>query len=103
MRRLVLLLLFCLPLTAIRAQVLLDDSLPQSVLVNPGVIALNQVIAAAVHASGDGFVYVDVVEAFEDHGIGSVDPWIVAPPAADAFHPNPSGHAAYADAIRGAL
>lgn len=82
---------------------LLDDSLPQSVLVNPGVIALNQVIAAAVHASGDGFVYVDVVEAFEEHAVGSLDPWIVAPPAPDAFHPNPSGHDAYADAVRAAL
>ena len=82
---------------------LLDPSLPQAAVVNAGVIALNRVIAAAVAASGDGFIYVDVVAAFAGHGIGSADPWIVAPPAPDAFHPNPAGYAAYAEAIRAAL
>ena len=76
---------------------LLDDTLEQALLVNAGVIALNSVISTVVGAAGDGFVY---VSAFAGHGIGSADPWIVAPPASDAFHPNLAGHLAYADALR---
>lgn len=79
---------------------LLDPTVPQSVFVNAGVDVLNGTIAGVVAASGAGFVFVDVTDDFAGHGIGSADPWIVAPPALDAFHPNAAGHAAYADAIR---
>ena len=69
-------------------------------IVNAGVVALNEVIEGVVTAAGPGFQYVDVTDAFLDHGIGSSDPWIIAPPALDAFHPNVAGYTAYADAIR---
>jgi lysophospholipase L1-like esterase len=68
-------------------------------LVNQGILALNATIAATVQAAGSGFVYVDLVEAFAGHSLGSTDPWLVAPPAPGAFHPNPAGYAAIADAI----
>ena len=79
---------------------LLDPIVPQAPFVNQGVVALNEVIQGVVAGSGPGFVYVDVVPAFASHGVGSSDPWIVGPPAPDAFHPNPAGYVAYADAIR---
>jgi hypothetical protein len=82
---------------------LLDPSLPQSTAVNNGVVALNSVIAAAVTAAGPGFEYVDVADAFAGHGVGSVDPWINAPPSAEAFHPTVTGYLVYANAIRAAL
>jgi lysophospholipase L1-like esterase len=82
---------------------LLDESVPQAALINAGILALNAVIASAVELAGSGFVYVDVVNAFAGHGIGSADPWIVAPPDPFAFHPTPEGYTAYADAIRAAL
>ena len=82
---------------------LLDPSVPQSAFVNNGVIALNRVIAAATQASGPGFRYVDVVDAFAGHGIGSIDPWIIPPPSPEAFHPTPAGYVAYANTIRAAL
>jgi lysophospholipase L1-like esterase len=82
---------------------LLDSSVPQAGIVNAGVVALNEVIATAVALAGDGFVYVDVVSAFAGHGIGSADPWILAPPDPFAFHPTAEGYTAYADAIRAAL
>ena len=79
---------------------LLDPALPQAAFVNQGVMALNAAIQGVVAAAGPGFVYVDVTDEFVDHGIGSADPWIIAPPALDAFHPNVAGYTAYADAIR---
>jgi lysophospholipase L1-like esterase len=82
---------------------LLDPSIPQASFVNNGVIALNLVIAAATQASGPGFTYVDVVDEFAGHGIGSADPWIIPPPLLEAFHPNATGYGAYATAIRTAL
>lgn len=82
---------------------LLDPSIPQSEFVNAGVLALNATISGAVDAAGPGFEYVDVVDAFVDHGIGSLDPWIIAPPSLEAFHPTPAGYLAYANAIRDAL
>ncbi|MDQ0895299.1 GDSL-type esterase/lipase family protein [Agromyces ramosus] len=72
-------------------------------LVNAGVAALNDVIEATVMAAGDDFVYVDVESEFAGHGLGSADPWLVGPPAPDAFHPNAAGYAAYADAILAAI
>jgi hypothetical protein len=82
---------------------LLDPAIPQAALVNNGVIALNRVIAAATQASGPGFIYVDVVDAFAGHAIGSADPWIIAPPSLEAFHPTTAGYLAYATTIRAAL
>ena len=82
---------------------LLDPAIPQAPIVNGGVAALNQVIASAVAAAGNGFVYVDVVPAFVGHGIGSADPWLIAPPALTAFHPNAAGYTAYATAIRAVI
>ena len=64
------------------------------------IAALNSTIAGVVAAAGPGFEFVDVTDEFAGHGIGSLDPWIVALPALDAFHPNIAGHTAYADAIR---
>jgi len=72
-------------------------------LVNQGILALNATIEATVLAAGSGFVYVDLVDAFAGHSLGSADPWLVAPPAPDAFHPNPAGYAAIADAILAVL
>ena len=66
------------------------------------IAALNSTISGVVAAAGAGFEYVDVTDEFAGHGVGSLDPWIVAPPALDAFHPNIAGHTAYADAIRAA-
>ena len=82
---------------------LLDSSVPQAGFVNAGVLALNEVIASAVALAGDKVVYVDVVNAFLGHGIGSTDAWILAPPDMFAFHPTAEGYTAYADAIRSAL
>jgi lysophospholipase L1-like esterase len=79
---------------------LLDPAVPNSAAINGGTAILNGVIAGVVTASGPGFAYVDVTGAFMGHGIGSLDPWIVAPPAADAFHPNTAGYTAYAAALR---
>jgi lysophospholipase L1-like esterase len=87
-------------ITVIGYPYLLDPTVPQSVVVNAGVDVLNATIEGVVAASGPGFVFVDVTDDFAGHGIGSADPWIVAPPAFDAFHPNAAGYAAYADAIR---
>lgn len=81
---------------------LLDPAVPQAGVVNAGVVALNAVIQGVVAAAGPGFVYVDVTDDFAGHGLGSASPWIVAPPNADAFHPNPAGYDAYAAAIRAA-
>ncbi|MDF2574391.1 MAG: secreted hydrolase [Agromyces sp.] len=75
---------------------------PRIAAVNAGIVALNSVIQAAVAAAGEGFVYVDVTQAFLGHGIGSPVPWIHGPFDAAAFHPNAAGYAAYADAIRAA-
>ena len=68
-------------------------------LVNAGIAALNDVIEATVLSAGSGFVYVDVEDDFAGHGLGSTDAWIVPPPMLGAFHPNPEGYAAYAEAI----
>lgn len=80
---------------------LFEESLdPRIAAVNAGILALNAVIQSAVAAAGEGFVYVDVTEAFAGHGIGSTDAWIHGPFDPAAFHPNAAGYAAYADAIR---
>lgn len=70
--------------------------------VNDGMSLVNDVIEASVDAAGDRFRYVDVESAFVGHRIGSVEPWLVAPPDGEAFHPNPAGYSAYVEAIRAA-
>lgn len=75
---------------------------PRIAAINAGIMTLNGVIQAAVAAAGEGFVYVDVTQAFLGHGIGSTDPWIHGPFDAVPFHPNAAGYAAYADLIRAA-
>lgn len=69
---------------------------------NEGAALLNDVIEATVTAAGPDFVFVDVESAFVGHRIGSSDPWIISPPELEAFHPNPAGYAAYAEAISAA-
>jgi lysophospholipase L1-like esterase len=73
---------------------------------------LNDTIAYSARANRVG--YVSVTERFARHGIGSADPWIVAPTGlckdavncspsrpADAFHPTAAGYAkGYAKALK---
>lgn len=75
---------------------------PRLVAVNQGVQLLNDLIEATVAAAGSGFVYVDVEAVFAGHGLGAADEWILGLTDPWAFHPNPDGHVAYADAIRAA-
>ncbi|MGW6933685.1 SGNH/GDSL hydrolase family protein [Lentzea sp. NPDC054927] len=60
---------------------------------------LSGVIAAAAERAGAR--YVDVREAFADHGVCSDEPWINAlvSPTADSYHPNKAGQAAYFEAL----
>ena len=60
---------------------------------------LSVVIAEA--ASRAGARYVDVREAFADHGVCSSEPWINAlvNPTGDSYHPNKAGQAAYFEAL----
>jgi lysophospholipase L1-like esterase len=75
--------------------------------INKATTDLNCVIERAVGAAdptGEHIVYVDVTEAFEEHGIGGeLQPFINPPGTADAFHPTAAGYVAYADAISAAL
>ena len=64
---------------------------------------LNGVIAGV--AADRGAQYVDVTHAFNDHGIGSTDPWITFDPANPTdpanFHPNADGYRlGYYDSLR---
>lgn len=73
------------------------------ILVNQAIDALNATISAAVESSGTNAVFIDVTKRFLGHAVNSDNPWIVlelAQPLADAnFHPNDSGHSAYASAL----
>ncbi|HEX8869104.1 MAG TPA: SGNH/GDSL hydrolase family protein [Lentzea sp.] len=62
---------------------------------------LSGVIAAA--AGRAGARYVDVREAFADHGVCADEPWINAlvNPVDDSYHPNKTGQAAYFEALTG--
>jgi lysophospholipase L1-like esterase len=75
--------------------------------VNAATILLNDAIKQAVEATqapGVDIVYVDVTEAFEEHGIGGELPPFINPPGTeDAFHPTAAGYIAYADAISATL
>lgn len=60
---------------------------------------LSDVIGAA--ASRAGARYVDVREAFADHGVCAAEPWIngLVSPVDDSYHPNKAGHVAYFEAL----
>lgn len=60
---------------------------------------LSDVISQA--AGRAGARYVDVREAFADHGVCSSQPWIngLVSPTDDSYHPNRAGHAAYHRAL----
>ncbi|WP_461187672.1 SGNH/GDSL hydrolase family protein [Arthrobacter sp. Z4-13] len=82
-------------------------------LVNAGTAALNATIDAAVakanSASRANAVYIDVTVPFAGHAANTLQQWIaldLVPPiefADTTFHPNAAGHAAYADALTGAV
>lgn len=72
--------------------------------VNDETVVLNDVIQSV--STANDAVFVDVEDDFAGHGIGSSSPWIndwkwVTATTPTAFHPNATGHAAYATAIRG--
>jgi lysophospholipase L1-like esterase len=75
--------------------------------INSAIDALNATIEGAVNAQPTGvdIVYVDVVDAFGEHGIGGeLPPFINDPgPTAEAFHPTADGFDAYRDAISAVL
>jgi lysophospholipase L1-like esterase len=69
--------------------------------VNAATPKLNTAIRAA--AESNGAVYVDVVETFRGHGIGSPSPWINDWSwlyYSVGFHPNATGYGAYATEVR---
>ncbi|MEI5583422.1 MULTISPECIES: SGNH/GDSL hydrolase family protein [unclassified Agromyces] len=69
--------------------------------VNAETVALNEVIR--VNAVAAGAVFVDAAGPFTGHGIGSPAPWVNDWSwlrTADGFHPNATGYAAYAAAVR---
>jgi len=80
--------------------------------INSATAALNLTIKTAVESaqnSGVNIVYVDVTEAFDDHGIGGSEeeePFINPPETPNpinAFHPTAAGYVAYAAAISAVL
>ena len=70
--------------------------------VNAETVVLNDVIESV--AVANGAVFVDVEDDFAGHGVGSSSPWINDVKylfrSYESFHPNASGQAAYATAIR---
>ncbi|WLQ07191.1 SGNH/GDSL hydrolase family protein [Arthrobacter oryzae] len=81
-------------------------SADEQVLINRATDSLNTAIAGAVasaKAGGADAQFVDVTTRFAGHAVNSDDPWIAydsGNPLADTnFHPNPTGHRAYATAI----
>jgi lysophospholipase L1-like esterase len=71
------------------------------VFLNEAADELSGVISEA--ASRAGARYVDVREAFADHGVCAREPWINAlvNPTGDSYHPNKAGQAAYFEALAG--
>lgn len=63
-------------------------------------VVLNDVIESV--AVANDAVFVDVEDDFAGHGLGSSSPWIngIRVPFEESFHPNATGQAAYATAIR---
>ena len=74
---------------------LFDDAVPglltpeAAALFHAGTDALNAVIAGQLP---EGAVFVDVVENFAGHGIGSADPWILLEGGPYDLHPNAAGY-----------
>lgn len=75
-------------------------------LINRATDNLNAAIATAVsnaNAGGANAQFVDVTARFAGHAVNSTDPWIAyngGNPLADSnFHPNITGHRAYATAV----
>lgn len=70
---------------------------------NAGTDALNAVIRQ--RAEAQGFTYIDVVQKFRSHGLGSPNPWITLSPGADDnLHPTAKGYkAGYYPAVRSSL
>lgn len=70
---------------------------------NAGTDSLNALIRS--RAEAHGFIFVDVVAPFEDHGLGSPDPWItLRMGASDNLHPTADGYRyGYYPAVRSAL
>lgn len=70
---------------------------------NSATDALNTVIRQ--QAVAEGFTYVDVVDKFEGHGLGSPDPWITfTAGAADNLHPTATGYkSGYFPAVRSSV
>jgi lysophospholipase L1-like esterase len=78
--------------------------------INTAIDQLNTTIEQAVDdadaadTTDDNIIYVDVTEAFGDHGIGGDLPTFINPPGTeDAFHPTAAGYVAYANAILAVL
>jgi lysophospholipase L1-like esterase len=75
--------------------------------INSAIDTLNATIEGAVDAQPTGvdIVYVDVVNAFGEHGIGGELPAFINDPGptTEAFHPTAAGYQAYFDAISAAL
>jgi lysophospholipase L1-like esterase len=82
---------------------------PLFIAINAAIDQLNTTIKGAVSVTNAADVnihYVDVTAEFAGHGIGVQPPsllFINPPGFPDAFHPNPAGYDAYADAIAAAL
>ncbi|WP_022890772.1 SGNH/GDSL hydrolase family protein [Agromyces italicus] len=78
--------------------------LPQQI--NDAVGLLNANIAGAVASLAQAVPvgYVDVTEAFADHGAGSADPWLGQNPGDPItfLHPNAAGYAAYTNVVHAA-
>ncbi|MCX2954291.1 SGNH/GDSL hydrolase family protein [Lentzea sp. NEAU-D7] len=72
-------------------------------VLNDAADQLSDEIAKA--AGRAGARYVDVREAFADHGVCADEPWITAlvDPTADSYHPNRAGQAAYFRALTSGL
>jgi lysophospholipase L1-like esterase len=76
--------------------------------INDATTRLNCAIEKAVadaQTAGINIVYVDVTEAFDDHGIGGSGVPFINPPGTgiNAFHPTAAGYVAYAAAISAVL
>jgi lysophospholipase L1-like esterase len=71
-------------------------------VLNDAADQLSGVASAAAERAGAR--YVDVREAFADHGVCSAQPWLNAlvSPTEDSYHPNKAGQAAYLRALTGA-
>lgn len=70
---------------------------------NAATRTLNELIAE--QTAGHDFRYVDAEPSFDDHAVCDDEEWIngLSDPVVDSYHPNRSGHAAYASIFSSAL